>query len=305
MPAFKVSANIAIDASVERVRDVLCNYKTWPTWSPWLYLEPDTQVNYHGEPSTIGHGYDWNGDRTGSGKMTLRSITDTRIESDLNFLKPFKSYADIAFDLKANGDNSTEVVWHMDSSLPFFMFFMVGKMQGMIHSDYTRGLRMLKDYVESGAIHSKTQVEGVVTTEPLHYIGVEDRTSMSTIGDSMEANFPVAYKSASENQGQIIGAPIAIYHKVDLTSGSCHYTAAMPMSADASDAKTLASTKALKVIHTGAYRHLGNAWSKAMSEIQHTAIKANKKAPPYEQYMNDPDDTPEDQLITEIYIPLK
>jgi len=63
--------------------------------------------------------------------------------------------------------------------------------------------------------------------------------------------------------------------------------------------------KAMKVTHTGPYRHLGNAWAMAESEIRYAKLKKNKKQPPFERYLNDPGDTAEKDLVTEIFVPLR
>ena len=44
----------------------------------------------------------------------------------------------VDFYLKSN-ENSTEVNWTMDSSLPFFMFWMKNQMVEFIGMDYDRG----------------------------------------------------------------------------------------------------------------------------------------------------------------------
>jgi len=119
----------------------------------------------------------------------MTSLDANRMEADLLFLKPWKSQADIAFDIQSVADNKTNVKWHMDSSLPFFMFFMLGKMKALIGSDYDRGLSMLKDYLENGSVSSETKVEGVVDVPAQLYAGKTFHTELSEIGNSMGKAF--------------------------------------------------------------------------------------------------------------------
>jgi len=41
MPAFHVESSILINANSGKVLEKLNNFKEWPVWSPWLYMEPD------------------------------------------------------------------------------------------------------------------------------------------------------------------------------------------------------------------------------------------------------------------------
>lgn len=310
MPAFNVVSSINIDAPTSRVRDVLADYETWPSWSPWLIMEPDSKLTYKGTAGELGHGYDWSGDKVGAGGMTTTALDANRMESDLRFLKPFKSQADVAFDFESVGDNETKVTWYMDSSLPFFMFFMVNKMKAMIGMDYDRGLRMLKDYVEKGSVPSGVSVEGIVDVPAVTYAGTRHNTSMDNISDSMAKAFHSVYEATSQSGAEMIGMPFSIYNNMDIVSGSCAYTAAIPI-ANSNSAISGASVaerpacKALKIVHTGPYRHLGNAWATGMSDMRHGKMKPNKQVPPFEVYVNDPDETAESALITEVYMPVR
>lgn len=310
MPAFNVERSIEIDAPASDVRNTVADFNTWPTWSPWLLMEPGASVTYQGKPGELGHGYDWEGEKVGAGGMILTALDANRMESDLTFLKPWKSKADIAFDFESIADNKTRVKWHMDSSLPFFMFFMVGKMKAFISADYDRGLRMLKDHIELGSIASKTTVEGVVEMPSSLYAGKMHQSSMTDIAESMESAFPEVYNAVQSAGAQISGQPFSLYNKMDMVNEACTYTAAIPLAAAAELGSGITVTqrpacKALKVVHVGTYRHLGNAWSTGMSDMRHLKLKTDKSNPPFEVYINDPETTPEADLITEIYMPVR
>ena len=104
--------------------------------------------------------------------------------------------------------------------------------------------------------------------------------------------------------------PFSIYNKMDITKKTCIYTIGMPVEAAAEIGHGVVCTerpacKALKLTHTGAYRHLGNAWATAISDMRYAKLKEDKKNPPFEIYINDPENTAEAALITEIYMPVK
>lgn len=316
MPAIHVARSVTINAPSNVVQKSLTNFEEWPTWSPWLYIEPEASVDYRGQTGQIGHGYDWKGSMVGAGGMTLTQNEATELKMDLDFLKPFKSHAKVRFELAERGADNTEVTWHMNSKLPFFMFFMKNMMTSMIGMDYERGLKMLKDYIENGKISSATTVSGVVDFDSQTYIGTTKQASMNQLADSMGEAFPSIFKVATENALEMSGPPMAIYNQMDLKNGQCNYTAALPITDDNLSEKqaslpnqaqlgTIVGGRALKVTHTGSYSHLGNAWSTGIGHQRHQKLKPSKQQAPFECYMNDPEDTPEDKLITEIYIPLR
>ncbi len=310
MPAFSLVSSVEIDAPASKVRDIVSDFNTWPIWSPWLLMERECSLTYRGSAHEPGHGYDWEGKKIGAGGMTMTSLDANRMNADLVFLKPWKSQADIAFDFESVDENKTRVNWHMDSSLPFFMFFMVKKMKAFITGDYDRGLSMLKDYVENGSVPSDVSVEGVVDVAAQLFAGKTYHAEMKNMGDSMAAAFPEVFKAATEAGAQINGMPFSIYNTMDPVKRTCHYTAAVPVAESVTAAAGVmcserAQCKALKLVHTGAYRHLGNAWSTGMSDMRYAKMKADKNNPPFEIYINDPETTPEESLITEIYMPIR
>ena len=310
MPAFNVVSSIDIGAPASRVREVISDFTTWPTWSPWLIMEPACKLTYQGAAGELGHGYDWEGHKVGAGGMVMTSLDANRMECDLTFLKPWKSQADIAFDFESVGENKTHVKWHMDSSLPFFMFFMLKKMKAMIGGDYDRGLLMLKDYVETGSIPTDTKVEGVVNVPAVSYAGKVHHSSMENIVESMTGAFTEVQGALTELGADINGMPFSIYNNMDIVNQSCQYTAAIPVASAVNAAGGInyaerPACKALKLVHTGPYRHLGNAWSIGMQDLRHDKLKMDKKNPPFEVYLDDPEETAQNELVTEIYIPVR
>jgi len=104
--------------------------------------------------------------------------------------------------------------------------------------------------------------------------------------------------------------PFSIYNNMDIVKKTCLYTAAIPVGASVDaghgvQCSERPACKALKFVHTGAYRHLGNAWATGMSDMRHAKMKVDKRNPPFELYLSDPEDTPEESLITEVYMPVR
>lgn len=315
MPAFHVSASEVVNVPLEKAYNSLIDFNEWPIWSPWLIMERECQVDYKGQPGTQGHGYSWAGKKIGSGEMTLVGAGDRqnsqhrKIDCKLLFLKPFKSKADVDFELEVIDANSTKVTWNMDSSLPFFMFFMVKKMQAFIRNDYERGLLLLKEYLETGSVHMKINVEGVVNMPNEEYLGLSASTTKAGMHDSMQSSFSTLMSSVRDSGVEITGAPFSLYDNIDMVKDQWNYTVGIPVDGSSAVANLTAGTrgagKAVKVTHHGSYQHLGNAWAMGMGELQYKKLKASKTNKPFEIYINDPESTKEEELLTEVYIPLR
>ncbi len=313
MPAYHVESSIEIDAGTDAVLPHLNDFEKWPAWSPWLYMERTAQLDYRGVAGTIGHGYDWRGNLVGAGGMTMTAQSPARLDMDLNFLKPFKSRAAVRFDIESLSPEQTRVTWHMDGKLPFFLFFMTGMMKAMIKMDYTRGLTLLKDIVEAGVAHSSTVVDGVVDVPEQTFIGDTQNATLTTLADAMGRSYPTLFEALEAENLAMTGPAVAVYNTMDIKTGNCNYTAGLPIAADVAKSDLpkglnpgkIAAGKALKVTHTGSYRHLGNAWSTIMANQRHLKLKIQKNRPPFEVYVTDPTKTPESDLITEIYLPIK
>ncbi len=314
MPTLHVAATTQIERSIKDVTQAILDFNTWPAWSPWLLLEPEAEVSCYGKPATIGHGYRWDGKKVGSGNMAWTDIESAHLQATLNFLKPFKSNAQVGFKLSED-EGKTTVEWVMDSSLPFFLFFMQGTMKNMIALDYQRGLALLKDYLEIGSVPLEMKANGVVDTDLVRYLGVSQHTTIDAIAASMGPTFEEAFEKIRTLEVTSVGPALSVYHQMNMRTGRCHYTAAVPVSVEDTEPEKvsfdglvsgiLPACCAYKVVHRGPYRHLGNSWALAISNIRHLKMKPSKREKPYELYLSDPATTAENDLITEIYVPVR
>lgn len=67
--------------------------------------------------------------------------------------------------------------------------------------------------------------------------------------------------------------------------------------------RELPAVNAYVVKHTGAYRHLGNAWSAGMLRARQNVFKQSKKVYPFEVYLTEIDSVPDSEVVTEVYFP--
>ncbi|MFY0605711.1 MAG: SRPBCC family protein [Cyclobacteriaceae bacterium] len=305
MPKLAISKSILIDAPVSKVFDIVSDFNQWTVWSPWLLMDPDTKVTVAEDKQS----YEWDGKRTGKGNMKITSSAENKsVNYDLTFLTPWKSFAKVAFELEEK-DGKTEATWIMDSSLPWFMFWMKKMMTAFVGMDYERGLRLLKDYAEDGKTHSDLHFLGESTKPGCAYIGIKTTASISNMSD-MGASFEKLMALVTEGD-LLAGEPFSQYHKWDMVKGMATYTAAIPVKAipenlpDGVISGTLPDTKVYTLKHTGPYHHLGNAWSTLYNMQRGKEFKLNKKVDPFESYVNSPMEVDEKQLVTEVHFPVK
>ena len=309
MPAYHVQRSITINASAKTLRDSLKNYKEWPKWSPWLVMEPDATVTYSDRQGQVGATYGWSGILVGAGSMELMGVHDDLLEMEIIFVKPFKSTAKVTFAFEEEGD-ATKVTWHMYGNLPFFMFWMKEKMRTFIGMDYERGLLMLKEFIETGSVASYVIIEGAVTMKAQKYVGIANVCSIEDMPRVMKHDFEDLYDFMQEKGLSMDRVPFTIYDTFDIFKKETSYIACIPLDeeleTDASWVKgSTEEMDALKTIHKGRYEHLGNGWMTAMSFARLKKIKVASAPVGVEYYLNNPHDTPAQELITEIYIPLK
>jgi effector-binding domain-containing protein len=307
MPKISVSKHIHINAPIAKVFSVITDFSTWMAWSPWLIMDPETQVNVAEDKKS----YAWEGRRTGSGNMKIVSEQEnTSVEIALTFLKPWKSTAKVYFYLIEAGDQ-TEVKWTMDSSLPFFMFWIKKMMETFIGMDYDRGLRMLKDYIEDGKVHSKLNFIGKETLSAQEFIGISTSCSMDEMGKKMSEDMPRILAFITENEIEIGGAPFTQYNKWDLKNGRVEYTSGVPVKSAPSKLPTgfsggeIPETTVYTVEHVGPYQHLGNAWTTLYTMQRGKEIAVRKNINPFETYMNNPMEVDAKELVTRVSFPLK
>lgn len=307
MPEFHVNKSIAIDAPRSVVYPLIRDFQKWPTWSPWLLAEPECGLTY----AEDGRSYEWAGDIVGSGRMELLvEVPNKVLDYTLTFLKPFKSENKTTFTLEKN-DGGTLLTWTMTGSLPWFMFWMKGMMAAYIGMDYARGLAMLKDLAETGAVSSKLDFLGDQSFSGLPYVGIRNECPIDRIGEVMSADLK-KLKSWQEEAGMPQdGRVVSIYHKWNVTKGVVVYTVAVEVPSppaslpEGMSAGAIPDTRVYAVRHTGPYHHLGNAWSAGMMHAQSKLFRQNKKLPPFELYENDPSQTPEADLQTLVQFPVK
>ncbi|MEO0509677.1 MAG: SRPBCC family protein [Verrucomicrobiota bacterium] len=307
MPKLLIERSLTIPAPLEQVYALVRDFQHWPEWSPWLIAEPEAKTAFAAD----GRSYTWNGEVTGSGRMELIEEDDKRsINYRLTITKPWKSKSDVRFVFSPEG-TGTRVLWRMDGTLPFFMFFLKGMMESLVGMDYDRGLNMLSDLASLGRVPSHLEFMPDQKYSGCQYIGLKRSTTIKEMPNQMEADFKRLFQCTEDSKLTPTAPPFSIYSKWKLSKGLVEYTVGLPLEQlpasmpDNLISGKLPACKAYAVRHTGPYRHLGNAWSAGMLHGRAKVFSASKACFPFEVYDTQADHEPESEIQTTIYFPAR
>lgn len=308
MPKVNIIQKTIIASSIEKVYDLVVDFHHWPIWSPWICLDTSCQVNVNED----GKYYDWEGKVVGAGNMTVLKTDELKsIDYDLTFLKPWKSKASIRFELQ-EVSNGVEVKWIMNSSLPFFLFWMKKMMVAYVGMDFKRGLLRLKELAEFGKIRAQMDFKGITTVPKIKYIAKRTESTFDGLSDSMSKDFERLMPYMIQNHKEKISGPaFSEYHKFDMINGKVIYSACIPINEIPEDLpsdytiKERPEMRVNSIDQVGPYNYIGDAWSAQYQHAQAKQFAINKKVDPIEVYLNSPKDTPEEDLKITIQFPVK
>lgn len=147
-----------------------------------------------------------------------------------------------------------------------------------------------------------------VTETP--YLYGERTCSMdpADISENMGAVFHEVWGFMEANAIKAAGPALSVYY--DYSPDSMTFRAGfaiarddMEKARDAIRADVIPAGRALHFVHKGPYATLRDDYALMMQHLEENALEAGK--PSWEFYMNDPSQTPEDELLTECYLALR
>lgn len=151
--AFRIQRSAAINAPPEAIVGFIDDFHRWSVWSPWEKVDPLMSRTFEGPGSGKGAVYRWRGNsKAGQGSMTVVESAPSRVEIDLEFLKPFPAKNKTTFTLEPEGA-ATRVTWTMEGQNAFAAkaFNVVMDMDKLVGKDFDAGLAALKTAAEKAA----------------------------------------------------------------------------------------------------------------------------------------------------------
>ena len=150
---YDVSRSIIINKPIGDVFQYIKYVKNQDFWGPWNQRDPDMKKRYTGEDGTVGFVSAWesNHKQVGSGEQEITSIVENvKMESELRFLKPWKSVSNGYINVYEDKNNATKVVWgfHGTNKVPMNIMMLFFNMDKAVGKDFEEGLASLKTILE-------------------------------------------------------------------------------------------------------------------------------------------------------------
>jgi hypothetical protein len=148
----KATREIVINKSNAEVFNYIKQLKNQDNYSKWGSMDPNMKKEYRGTDATPGFVSAWEGNKkVGQGEQEIISIEEgKKLNTELRFIKPFKSVAQSSMTTEAISENSTKVSWGFEGSMnyPMNVMKLFMNMEKSIGDDFSTGLNNLKVLME-------------------------------------------------------------------------------------------------------------------------------------------------------------
>jgi hypothetical protein len=150
---FRVEREIVINRPNSEVFAYAKKLKNQNDWGPWFKKEPTMKQEFRGTDGTAGFTSYWNStnEEIGEGEQEIKRIVEgERLDTELRFIRPFESKADVYLTTEPVGNAQTKVKWGFTGSVPrpMNMMLLVMDMDKEIGKDFAEGLSSMKTILE-------------------------------------------------------------------------------------------------------------------------------------------------------------
>lgn len=148
---YNIQKEILINKPVTETFEKVADFNNYRAWNPWQKSEPGAKYKISGNPSSVGHKYDWEGKKIGCGSLTVKSLTPNKnIELSLEFIKPWKTIAEDNWKFEDLKNGSTKVIWQNSGDLPYPVARLMGPIISKnLNAQFVQGLNSLKEMCEN------------------------------------------------------------------------------------------------------------------------------------------------------------
>ena len=312
-----VERSEVINAPPATVFALVNSFRQFDQWSPWADKDKAMKVSRSGPEIGVGAKYVWDGNsEVGTGSQEIIASTPfSEVKVKLVF-GGFDGASEATYTIVPQGEGASKITWALQSHLgsnPINRYFGLF-MDKMVGPDYVLGLSRLKTLAErlpKGDL-SALAIE-VVANKPQAYAFVSGSTTteVADIGKALGAAYAqigTALQAAGLKQA---GPPMSVTRRYDTTAKVYEFDAAVPV--DRSDAPLPAASgvkygatpegMVLKLTHKGPYATLAKEYEGLAVFEAGYGFAENGNA--WEQYVSDPGNTPEAELITTVNVPVK
>ena len=309
-----VERTTTVNAPAATLYALTNGFRGFNRWSPWHERDPNAQYSFEGPETGVGAKMSWTSDvpEVGNGSQEIvSSQPNKRVDAHLDFGD--QGTAESFFTYETQGDQ-TKVTWGFDTDLGSnliarYMGLMFDKWIG---PDYEKGLNNLKQVAESmPKVDFSSLKPEILDMEPIMvaFISAESPPDSESISTALGASYGKIIEFMQANSLQPTGMPITI--NTNYGGDVFAFDAAIPVASEpveldeSSEVKfgKTPSGKSLRFIHPGPYAGMTESYGKIQAYLEVHVWETAERS--WAQYTNDPGSTPEAELETHIYFPVK
>lgn len=141
---------IVINAPKQKVFEFLKLLKNQEKFNKWAKADRDRKWEYKGTDGTVGFIISWNGNKNaGEGEKEIMNIVEgKRIETQIRFIRPVKTVADVIMETESTSETQTKVNLINSGTLKYPMNIFIPLAEKNFPKDMDRSLLALKEILE-------------------------------------------------------------------------------------------------------------------------------------------------------------
>lgn len=314
---FFLPSKAHMERSIEINRDpstifmVINSLNNFNKWSPWFEYDTNAEYTLTGAISGVGSKLSWSGnDKIGIGS---NEIIESKLDSYIKTKFFFGQSGKPAFSKLSllQDEKTTTVTWAFNNDFGYNVFYRYFGLvlEDMIAPDYERGLKYLKKHVESLPLHdysnlSITEVEAQDTYAYMSQSGLNHEA----ITPAITAAYGKLIDFITKNNVTMNGSPKIV--NLSTSDDEYQFLAVIPVNdnslideSNKIQSYTSYQGKVIKLIHKGPYKNFDISYDILFAYMSQNNLHNNGNS--WEDFVTDPANVSEDELITNIYQPIK
>lgn len=306
---YTVERKTTITASYDVVYSQISTLNAMHDWSPWARRDSAMEITYEGEVGAVGSVYTWKSEmeNLGHGKQEITAVTDSRIETKLNFISPMEREANV-FVEAVQLEEGIEVTWGFKGSSPFPWNIMNPMMDKWLGADFESGLANLKEICENMPEEPKTYRGYTISemeVEARNYIAHREVVKFEDMQNFYGTHFTATFQFATENALEFASRPSGIYFSYDEANMQADLAAGVAVQGEVAELpegyETIAvGGKALLIEYYGPYDGVAEAHYAMDDYMKEKGLELNEIV--MEEYVSDPGQEPDpSKWLTYIY----
>lgn len=146
-----VKREIIINAPRQKVFYYLKLLKNQDKFNKWAKADTERNWEYKGTDGTVGFIISWNGNnKVGQGEKEIMNIMEgKRIETQIRFVRPMATVADVIMETETVSDNQTKVSLINSGTLKYPMNLFIPMAEKRFPKDMDTSLSALKSILEN------------------------------------------------------------------------------------------------------------------------------------------------------------